>query len=689
MKLLALAVVSLALVAKGASTDVGSWRRVGFDASRGIVAAMAPVPGGTALGTSAGGVLVYDEGAGRIDPLAGNGAARMRKVHALAWGAGSLWIASDVGLMRWDPSTRALFAAGNERPGGPPTDIRSIAVTDRTVWIASSKNVFCFQPGRPETWREWAMPIQDTPGAILRVGSRLIVGTVTKGLLVLDSASGVWVRLGRSEGLSSDQVVGLEWVGSEVFVATPEGIDVLDLSSQKVRPAFPELGCSWMTQSNGNLLVETEDGVVRIDMARGKSVPVALAAGTRASGALSARGGRLTVAVGSEILDRSEPTLLGEDPMALSAQGFALSLSRRLPDRTSLKAYLRIPEWPDAKVPLTLDLSEDRKRISIRLPEDARGRVQVDLAAVGTDSVVLECRSLEASADRSPPLLGLETPHAATRDTVMEVRGKATGVAPVSLVRQPGAVVVAIAADGSFCDRVPLAPGSNAFRWVLSDAIGNVVEREGSFRRDLVAPRLGVPPSDTVSGDFARVRLKLQDEGLVTASVRGPGQARVVVFDSFLVLEARMLGTGQNQFLVTVVDEAGNSSRTTVTVVRTAAALGNQVGSWALDGFRPFARALSTDSTELRRGVSVIRYAMLEGETLCGVAEHFYGSQLLAPVLIQWNGFADSSQWRRMPVGTLVDVPIWRDVDHSGPDVRGILDSFPWDRMPVSRRFRK
>lgn len=688
MKRIWLGVALWACVAGGASTEAGPWRRAAFDASRGIVSSMAPVPGGTALGTSSGGLLLFDAKTGRIEPVTENGANRIRRVHALAWGADNLWMASDAGLHRWDPATRTLFPAGTERVGGAPTDIRSLAVADRTVWAVSSKNVWCFQPGRPETWKEWAMPIQDVPGAILRVGTRLLVGTVTKGLLVLDSASGAWVRLGRTEGLSSDQVVGLEWVGGEVYVATPEGIDVFDLSTQRIRSAYPGLGASWMTQSNGNLLLETEDGVLRIDPSTRKPAALALPEGTRAWGALLARGGRLTVAVGSEILDRAEPTVLGDAPMVLSARGFSLDLAPRSTERTRLQAFLRIPEWPDAKVPLVVELSQDRKQVAIGLPEDARGRVQVDLLAIATDSVVVEQRSLEGSADRSAPVLGIEPMRRATRDSVVEVRGKVSGVWPLVLVRRPGAVPVALGADGSFSQRLDLAEGTNGFRWTLSDGIGNVAERETSVRRDLAAPRLGVPPSDTVATDFARARLKMSDEGAVTATVRGPGQARVAVFDSFLVLEARMLSVGANQFLVSVVDEAGNASRATVAVVRTLPA-GSPASSWALDGFRPFSRPVAADSTEMRRGVSVIRYAMVEGETLCGVAERFYGSQLLAPVLIQWNGFADSSQWRRMPVGTLVDIPVWRDVDHREPDVRGILDGFPWDRMPVSRRVRK
>jgi len=350
---------------------------------------------------------------------------------------------------------------------------------------------------------------------------------------------------------------------------------------------------------------------------------------------------------------------------------------------------LRISEWPDAKVPLEVSLSEDRRQAQVFLPEDARGRVQVDLVAIGQDSTVVEYRSLAGNADRSAPVLALEATRSATRDSVLEMRGRVSGMGPLVLVRQPGGVAVALAADGSFRERLPLQAGTNTFRWVLSDALGNAVERGASIRRDLIAPRLVAPPPDTVTGDFARVRLKLQDEGMVAATVRGPGQARVVVFDSFLVLEARMLGAGPNQFVVTAVDEAGNGSRAVVGVVRTAVSQDAQANSWAIDGFRPFSRPVSTDSTEMRRGVSVIRYSMTEGETLCGVAEQFYGSQLLAPVLIQWNGFADSSQWRRMPVGTLVDIPVWRDVDHENPDVKGILESFPWDRLPLARRYRK
>lgn len=665
--------------------DAGSWRRSEYDPARGIVTSMAPIPGGAAMGTSSGGLLRYDAQTGKIESVAGNGGARIRKVHSLAWAAGGLWIASDAGFLRWDPATGSL-ASVSDRPGGSPGDVRAVSGSTRGLWAASPKSVWYFQPGRPDSWREWPMPILDPPGPILRVGSRLLVGTQSKGLFVLDSATGTWVRFGRTDGLSSDQVVGLEWVGAEVFVATPEGIDLLDLSSQKIRPFQPTMGASWMTQSNGSLLVETEDGLVRIDPGSRNPVAIPLAAGARAAGSLLAHGGRLLVASNGEICDRAEPTILGDEPLEIAPQGFAVKLARRLPDKTLLQAYLRIPEWPDAKMPLGVELSADRIQASVRLPQDARGRVQVDLVAMTTDSVVSEIRSLEGAADRTRPTLGIDPVRAATRDSVVEIHGRVLAVAPAWLVRVPGGVGVPVGVDGSFRERLPLAPGTNRFRWDLSDGIGNKVAREVLVRRDEQPPKLAAVVPDTVSGDFARVRVRLWDEGPVAASVRGPGQARVAVFDSFLVLEARMLSVGQNQFLVTAVDDAGNSSQTTVVVVRSSSNLDNPSSSWSFDGFRSFYRTVAVDSTQARRGVSVVRYSMLEGETLCGVAERFYGSQILATVLIQWNGMADSSQWRRMPVGTLVEVPFWRDIDHRDPDVKGILESFPWERMPVNRR---
>jgi hypothetical protein len=80
---------------------------------------------------------------------------------------------------------------------------------------------------------------------------------------------------------------------------------------------------------------------------------------------------------------------------------------------------------------------------------------------------------------------------------------------------------------------------------------------------------------------------------------------------------------------------------------------------------------------------------MVDGETIRKVSQKFYGTRDLDTVLIRWNGFLDSRKWRRMPIGTLVEVPFWTDIDQDEPDVRAALRSFPWNQIPPARRPKK
>lgn len=684
-------ILAAIVCAIGAKADPGPWRRLALPADQGAVSCLAIGNGRIAVGSAAGGVALFDSASGSASALRDPSFGKSGRIHSLAWSGGDLWVASEGGLFRYDAVAARLDRARSDLPPVLKSGVRALAVDEGSVWAATSRVVACFRSDRRDLQKVWTLPIQDEPTSLLKVGGRILVGTSSKGLLLLDSATGAWIRIGRAEGLSSDQVTGLEWVGAEVFVATPEGLDLLDLSSQKVRVLFPDLIASWMTQANGTLFVTSLDGLVRIDATARTKAPETLPAGVHPEGALAFREGTLVVACGAQLLARTQPTIFGGDGFRLAPQGFRLGLPAGIPSGKTIQAFLRLPEWPEAKMALALDTVDGGSALLVRMPPEIRGLVQIDLVA-STGAKVDEVRSLEGVGDRTKPVLALDPIRPVVRDSQMDVSGRASGVGDLRLTLVPGSASIEAGADGTFRRNVPLSRGENRFELVLEDGIGNRTSREFSVRRDDKPPFIGSVPDDTVAGDFARIRVPYHEAGVVRASATGGAQVRVSVFDSFVVLEVRRLVAGSNTIRLALEDEAGNVSTKSVQVVRRQASSSILATSWGNDGtgnpggMPGNGAGTAGDST---RSVHVVHYRMVEGETLCSVAQLFYGSQSLAEVLIRWNGFADSSQWRRMPVGTPVDVPFWKDFDYNNPDLKAALDTFPWDRIPFGPRSRR
>ena len=170
------------------AADPGSWRTAELPKERGIVTSIVALPAGFAFGTSGGGVVSTDLDL-RAERELADPAVKGRTVRGMAWVGGGLWIASDGGLVRWVPSTDSVERARPEIPASFRAEIRAVAGSAGMLWMANTRSVACVRPGRPDTWKEWKIPIPANPTALLRVGSRLLLGTEARGLLVLDSAT--------------------------------------------------------------------------------------------------------------------------------------------------------------------------------------------------------------------------------------------------------------------------------------------------------------------------------------------------------------------------------------------------------------------------------------------------------------------------------------------------------------------
>jgi hypothetical protein len=219
-------------------------------------------------------------------------------------------------------------------------------------------------------------------------------------------------------------------------------------------------------------------------------------------------------------------------------------------------------------------------------------------------------------------------------------------------------------------------------------------------------PEFGTPAWETVDAEFARIRVPFHRHGAVKVGIRPEANALAILLDSFVVVDVRGLAEGDNSWNLAIEDEVGNVATAPIHVFRKVNSKAHSLDSVLAAAQDVAALAVDTPtnappvpgkiaSTDLKdRGaadvgevsIHVIRYRMLDGETIRKVSEKFYGTRDLDTVLIQWNGFLDSTKWRKMPIGTVVEVPFWTDLDQAKVSVRDAVKSFPWDKVPPSRR---
>lgn len=681
----ALLVCMSLLSAGNGGPEPGAWARRSMSETPAMITALAVGETRIAVGLSSGGVRIVDPSLSSRTDILDAAFGTPGRIRSLAWSAGDLWIASDGGLFRHESSTGRIDRSQRGIPSVAKSGVEALFSLDDQLWTASRKAVAVFSARAPDAGREWKTPVDVDPSCLLRVGGRAILGTGTRGLFVLDSVAGAWKRLTREDGLSSDQVTGLEWVGSEVFVATSNGLDALELSTQKLRTVVPGLGVFWMTQIHGVLIASSSDGLLRIDPSTRKTEIVALPQELHSDGALHFDRDVLAVASGSVLLVRENPTILGDGDVQLDSVGFRVQLSRKVPQGVSLKAWLRLPEWPSAKVELAAEPVGERLFL-VRTPGDLRGTVQLDLVAT-KGGLPQEIRSVEAVGDRDRPFMALDPAASVIRDSQATISGKAFGVGPLRLMLLPEGRAVEVASDGRFRVPVVLRMGTNPLVLRLDDVLGRTTSRDVTLSFDNQPPVLLPVRTDTVVGDFARVTVRYRDASPVQASVRAASMVRPAVFDSFVVIEARKLSIGENLIRLSLVDEAGNRDSIEVGVIRRQVTAGLDTGLASADDYLASYTPWGTESAH--PGVHILHYSMLEGETICGVSEKFYGTQALATILIRWNGFEDSSQWRKMPIGTAIDVPFWKDFEFGRMELREAVATFPWALVPPGPRNRR
>lgn len=685
----------------------GPWRRLALAGQESVVSSIAVGEGRIAIGLNGGAVRLVDPGlndpATVWDPVLGS----KGKVWSLAWHRGDLWIAAGRGLFQYDAKAGVLDKTQRNVPEALRTQTRVLREQGGALWCASTTHLVRIGDSRRSESKQWALPIQDEPTCLAKASGRILVGTYSKGFLLLDSATGEWSRFGREEGLASDQVTGLEWIGDQVYVGTPEGIYSFDLSTRQVRHIVENLMVAWLTQVNGVLMTSSVEGLYRIDPTTMEIARVALPNNAQVGGDLRFGMGVFAVGGRAEVFARDESTVLGREPLRTDPDGFRLTIPAPPPKGVQLRAFLRIPEWPAAKVPMEAQSQIAGRDWMLKLPVDIRGNVQVDLVAT-KDGRTLEVRSLEGNGDRSKPVLDLDPFPKAVRDSTIEIAGSVSGSGALKLVlRQPENRTLKVDSAGRFRFPTRLAPGENRLEIALEDGIGNLVSRAFAIRRVDRPPELLVAAPDTVETDFARIKLRFKGAA-IKVGIRPDSNAKASLFDSFVVVEARALAEGRNSWNVGVEDEVGNVVASQVVVVRrtpspsrlldsTLAATRSVEGGGAAPGkpgtIDTLWKRVTGRTTEqgpcVARSVHVVKYYMEDGETIRRVALKFYGTRELDTLLIVWNGFLDSARWRRMPIGTLVEVPFWTDLDQAHISAKTVLECFPWEQVPAGRRRRR
>ena len=662
--------------------DPSSWTRHTLSETAVIVTSMAIGDAGAAAGLSQGGVVVVDPLRGRRFAIQGPAFGGRGRILSLAWTGPDLWIASEAGLHR---QRTVVSAVGTVAPAPAlVTGVRAVHAQGGALWCATTTSLLEISPLTGEVRGEWRFPQEIEPTALLRVAGRTFVGTASAGLFVHDSTAATWSRSGRAEGMSDDQVTGLEWSGGDVFVATAEGIDVFDLSTQRVRRLAGAPGTFWLAQANGKLLSTGTDGLAIADLDRRAFRSVAMPVSVVPDGALAVDQGILAVGAGRELFVRPVGALLSDEPPLVDPDGFRIRVVRALPPGVALKAWMRLPEWPASRMELKVQPAESLAYL-VHTPTDVRGGILIDLELVGPKSV-LEIRSVSGVGDRRRPVLEMAAPPAVVRGTELVVTGAASGAGPLRLSLQPEGREWIIGPEGRFRGTVVLRRGANRFAVSLSDGLGFTTHRAWTVVSDDQPPELDPVAPDTVAGDFARLRLRVRDATAVKAASSWQGPLVLDVLDSNIVVEVGGLVAGENRIPLAVTDLAGNKSSMDLRVHRRDPVRAFDASAGSADQVLSTLPAWNGTGG---RGVTLVRYRAIEGETMLDVSERFYGTRPLAAILTRWNGLPDSVQTRRLTAGTAVEVPFWTDFEFGRMDLREATTSFPWSSAPSRNRVRK
>lgn len=158
----------------------------------------------------------------------------------LARGA-ALWVASERGVVRYDPNSQRARAVRSGNPGLPSDDVRALAPAPDGVWVGTSRGL-ALVSDEGDVTRFTALV--DPVLSLVAVGETLWVGT-SVGLGALTPGSAQVVAAGGTSALR-EPIVALARSGGSVVAATPDQLIWRD-------PATAEWAASRLTGDAGTI----------------------------------------------------------------------------------------------------------------------------------------------------------------------------------------------------------------------------------------------------------------------------------------------------------------------------------------------------------------------------------------------------------------------------------------------------
>ncbi|MEW6746479.1 MAG: two-component regulator propeller domain-containing protein [Planctomycetota bacterium] len=181
---------------------------------------------------------------------------------------GTLWIATDCGVTRLDPSTGAMRSFQRD-DGLPGEEVMALATSsDGIVWAATDRGIASCEG---ESWQSYPQCGEELTLAVaVDEAGRVWMGTYRRGLGVFDGAAVRWYDAANSD-LPHDLVVALElddkqrlWIGTGVGLACLEGEHWRVLTTENSGlPSNQVRSLAW--DDGGRLWIATDAGVTSFD----------------------------------------------------------------------------------------------------------------------------------------------------------------------------------------------------------------------------------------------------------------------------------------------------------------------------------------------------------------------------------------------------------------------------------------